>query len=91
MGGGTGCFRQASESRTLAHRQILPLHYHGPQTYAVKTVSGLDSGVKSKQNQSHLPLCMLAGQEKGSQENTHSKVTICLIFTSFMPPSNYHL
>lgn len=36
---------------------------HRPQPSAVKTVPALDSAVKSKQNQSYLQLCVLAGLE----------------------------
>lgn len=36
---------------------------HRPQPRAVKTVLALDSAVLSKQNQSYLQLCMLAGRE----------------------------
>lgn len=36
---------------------------HRPQASAVKTVPALDSVVESKQNQSYLKLCLLAGQE----------------------------
>lgn len=66
--GGAGCFRQACESRPLAHRKILPLHYHRPQPCAVKNIPGLDSGVKSKQNQSYLPLCTLADQDREARK-----------------------